>query len=170
MALLVSGRPVAGGRCRRPSGIVKLKTDWDLEEVALVAEALASATDRDGAMVVAAPGLPTGSDARRRQRRPCRQTTPVERPDDARADSGRPCRAGDARETCESRLQLLRPSDVTGGRNTGAVEPVPTDAALGCWPIWRHTTGPSPCRPTGRAAVAPRATRDNVAGPQRKPL
>ena len=40
----------------------KLKTGWELEEVALVAEALGAATDRDGAMVVAIPGTAAASD------------------------------------------------------------------------------------------------------------
>jgi DNA-binding SARP family transcriptional activator len=42
----------------------ELKTGWDLEEVALVAEALGTATDRDRAMVVAAPATPAASDER----------------------------------------------------------------------------------------------------------
>jgi DNA-binding SARP family transcriptional activator len=123
----VGGRPVSW----------KLRTGWDLEEVALVAEALASSTDRDAVMVgaamaVAAPVLPAGSDAR-----------------------------------ADVEILVLGPVDLAGGE-MGAVEPSRRMAALGLLAYMASHDRPVTADQLGGALWPLDATRDNVAGPQRK--
>ena len=109
----------------------KVKTGWDLEEVALMAEALASATDRECGDGGRRPGPADGERC--------------------------PCRRGD----------LAGPVDVTGGA-MGAVEPSRRMAALGLLAYMASHDRPVTADQMASALWPLDATRDNLAGPQRK--
>ncbi len=145
--VLVGEGPIAGARWRLELGAGagwlrgdvdgspvswELRTGWDLEEVALVAEALGTATDRGAAMVVATPATPTKSDV-----------------------------------TGDVEIRVLGPVDVVGGE-TGAVEPSRRMAALGLLAYMASHDRPVSADQLAVSLWPLDATRDNVAGPQRK--
>jgi DNA-binding SARP family transcriptional activator len=117
----------------------ELKTGWDLEEVALVAEALGTVSDRDRAMVRPIPDMATAVE-------------PVPRP---------PSRRG------EVEIMVLGPVDVAGGE-MGAVEPSRRMAALGLLAYMAAHDRPVSADQLASALWPLDATRDDVAGPQRK--
>jgi DNA-binding SARP family transcriptional activator len=160
--VLVGAGPITGARWRlvlgRGDGLLegnvegcptswKLRTGWDLEEVALVAEALGTATDRDGAIVVATPATAVASDELV----------------DVRTDGEGPHEA----QRAHVEILVLGPVDVAGGE-IGAVEPSRRMAALGLLAYMASHDRPVSADQLAGSLWPLDATKDNVAGPQRK--
>ncbi len=133
----VEGRPVSWA----------LRTGWDLEEVALVAEALGTASDRAGAIVAAAPGPAVTIDEVLATR------TAGQGPPEAQR--------GDVE------ILVLGPVDMAGGE-IGAVEPSRRMAALGLLAYMASHDRPVSADQLAGSLWPLGATKDNVAGPQRK--
>ncbi|MGA3218927.1 MAG: BTAD domain-containing putative transcriptional regulator [Acidimicrobiales bacterium] len=160
--VLVGAGPITGARWRlvlgRGDGLLegnvegcptswKLRTGWDLEEVALVAEALGTATDRDGAIVVATPATAVASDELV----------------DVRTDGEGPHEA----QRAHVEILVLGPVDVAGGE-IGAVEPSRRMAALGLLAYMASHDRPVSADQLAGSLWPLDATKDNVGGPQRK--
>jgi DNA-binding SARP family transcriptional activator len=142
----------------------KLKVGWDLEEVGLVAEALGTASDRDGVMVLAGPDATAAGgellDVRSNGQGPGEAPGEVDAHPSAK-DRQPPFERG------EVEVLVLGPVDVAGGE-VSAVEPSRRMAALGLLAYMAVHDRPVSADQLAGALWPLDATKDNVNGPQRK--